>query len=220
MLSPWPDYSGVCCAIKDCSRHFLGIQPLNQRGGNKWLRERTVAKTGMSTMHLSFLVSILFSSENNGCKVVRSQMHIQRLVRLLPWVFSLCVCAGAFLMPWTCYVYSCMCTLSGYSQDGEDTHPPLCAWRLFDLNCADGSQPTGCQLGGGVMQTCCQGLVRNTLWWFKELRVRIDSPAMGKWLWRGAKERKRPAKGVKDIYKGERRQGGKRDNWSDRLRMV
>lgn len=32
------------------------------------------------------------------------------------------------------------------------THTPslAAAWRLFDLDCADGSQPTGCQVGDRV----------------------------------------------------------------------
>lgn len=28
--------------------------------------------------------------------------------------------------------------------------PPAAAWRLFDLDCADGSRPTGCQVGDRV----------------------------------------------------------------------
>lgn len=41
---------------------------------------------------------------------------------------------------------------SGCCQDGESVPSPtplVAVWRLFDLGCADGSQPAGCQVGGG-----------------------------------------------------------------------
>lgn len=54
-------------------------------------------------------------------------------------------------MPGTC-ARAITCAPSGCCQDGESVFSPspAAAWRLFDLDCADGSQPTGCQVGDRV----------------------------------------------------------------------
>lgn len=108
----------------------------------------------MSTITVSCLVSFLFSFENKSCEVINSQAHIQRLVRELPCVIFQRVCAFFDALHVLC-VQLHVCTFRMLSRRGVSHNPPLdthtpslvAAWRLFDLDGADGSQPTGCQVG-------------------------------------------------------------------------
>lgn len=56
-------------------------------------------------------------------------------------------------MPCMC-VRAITCVPPGCCQNGEPVPPnppsPAAARRLFDLDCADGSQPTECQVGDRV----------------------------------------------------------------------
>lgn len=106
----------------------------------------------MSTITLSSLSFFLSSFENIGCKVTNSQLQIQRLVvkGSLELSSSVCVCLFNAVCVCACALFSIRIL---FLQDAVKMEsepplplPPAAARRLFDLDCADGSRPTGCQV--------------------------------------------------------------------------
>lgn len=117
-------------------------------------------------MAVSSLLSVLSSFEKISCKVTNTSADSKACEQTPLSYLQACVHLPDALHD-TLVLANCVCTfrmLSRRRVPPPPPHPtpphpsPVAARRLFDLDCADGSQPTGCQVGGS-----CRHAVR--VWW-------------------------------------------------------
>lgn len=122
----------------------------------------------------------LFPSTKTDLWFILRNWEISPLI-IAPWwcATTSCLLSDPNLRNWVCFSFNVRHP-SSLPPSSPPSSPGRCSEPLWFRRCR---WESACWVSsGGIVSTCCQGLVENSSWWFRRLRVRwIDRPAMAEW---------------------------------------